>query len=238
MAQRFYEAEVFPVIIRIIDEICQYQDYADRYEIAERLLGDEEGQILVEKALSSDGPKISAKRIAGNMVDWFSADITKDSPIISQWNGRYIRKRVNRQRKTSSGYKRIREVWAYGLANPNIYPEEVSDEQTYIEGTVRKISINAYERNTQARLACVEHYGAKCQVCSIDFEKYYGLIGQGYIHVHHLVPLAEVQQEYEINPIRDLRPICPNCHAMLHKRNPPFTIEELKDIIKAEKGKK
>ncbi len=62
----------------------------------------------------------------------------------------------------------------------------------------------------------------------LHFEEEYGNIGKCFIHVHHLTQLADIRQGYEVNPIKDLRPVCPNCHAMLHKKNPPYTIEQLK----------
>jgi len=65
-------------------------------------------------------------------------------------------------------------------------------------------------------------------VCEFNFEAAYGEIGSGFIHVHHLTKLSDIRQGYEVNPVDDLRPVCPNCHAMLHKRNPPYTIDELK----------
>jgi 5-methylcytosine-specific restriction protein A len=44
--------------------------------------------------------------------------------------------------------------------------------------------------------------------------------------------LAQVGGEYQVDPIADLRPVCPNCHAMLHSRRPtPLSIAELKRII-------
>jgi 5-methylcytosine-specific restriction protein A len=60
----------------------------------------------------------------------------------------------------------------------------------------------------------------------------YGKIGDGYIHVHHLTPLNALKgKPQKIDPIKDLRPVCPNCHEMLHKTDPPYTIERLKEII-------
>ena len=53
-----------------------------------------------------------------------------------------------------------------------------------------------------------------------------------FIHVNHLTQVSDKKQEYKVNPIADLRPVCPNCHAMLHKDNPPVTIEELKARLK------
>lgn len=76
-------------------------------------------------------------------------------------------------------------------------------------------------------MRCIDH----CSVCNFNFYDKYGEIGKDFIHVHHLVPLHEIKDVYEIDPIRDLRPVCPNCHAMLHKRNPALSIEELKEVI-------
>jgi len=110
------------------------------------------------------------------------------------------------------------------------YPEEIPVETSikYPEGFRQTITVNAYERNAAARDKCIEAYGSICCICSIDFSKTYGDIGTGYIHVHHLVPLSKIRKEYEVDPINDLIPVCPNCHSMLHTQNPPFTIDELK----------
>jgi len=59
----------------------------------------------------------------------------------------------------------------------------------------------------------------------------YGERGKGFIHVHHLRPLADVGEEYELDPIADLRPVCPNCHAMIHARPVTLTIEELRSLL-------
>ena len=69
-------------------------------------------------------------------------------------------------------------------------------------------------------------------VCGINFGKYYGEIAEGIIEVHHLRPASVAKQEHNVDPIKELRPICPNCHALVHRRNPPFTIEEVKQMIK------
>lgn len=113
-----------------------------------------------------------------------------------------------------------------------IYPDEVSESTVHTEGSVKQVIINRYERDPDARDKCIGHYGLKCQVCDFDFEKVYGDLGAGFIHVHHLVQLSDIQEEYIVDPIKDLRPVCPNCHAMIHKRKKkPYTIDELKDII-------
>ena len=110
------------------------------------------------------------------------------------------------------------------------FPEEVDDE-FYFEGGLSVVKVNRYERNTDVRKKCIKHYGISCQVCRLAFYEKYGAIGEEFIHVHHIVPIASISHQYIVDPIRDLRPVCPNCHAMLHKRQPPFTIEELRDIV-------
>jgi len=108
--------------------------------------------------------------------------------------------------------------------------EEVLNPQKYVEGTAKNISVNAFERNANARLACIKHHGAMCAVCKFNFETAYGAIGRGFIHVHHIVPLAEIRRAYVLDPIRDLIPLCPNCHAIIHLTHPAMSVEELKSL--------
>lgn len=114
------------------------------------------------------------------------------------------------------------------------YADEIDGKKFFSEGTVKQVKVNIFERNPQARQICIRKYGANCSVCGFDFGKMFGEMGIGFIHVHHLKPLSEIRKGYKLNPIEDLRPVCPNCHAMIHQRKPePYTIEELKAIIKA-----
>jgi 5-methylcytosine-specific restriction enzyme A len=65
------------------------------------------------------------------------------------------------------------------------FPDEITDE-SYFEGSVKSVVVNAYERNPKARVACLAHYGNSCYVCNFNFGDVYGTIGNGFIHVHHL----------------------------------------------------
>ena len=114
------------------------------------------------------------------------------------------------------------------LQTVTVYPDELDKPETLFEGIKKTVLVNSFERNPKARKKCIEHYGAQCVVCGFNFEKVYGDIGKGFIHVHHLTKLSDIGQGYEVNPIKDLHPVCPNCHAMLHQKNPPHTIDELK----------
>jgi len=130
---------------------------------------------------------------------------------------------------TRKTLKRVGNSWyASDDAQGNLIPEEVETPEQYIEGAAKTISINAYERNSKARTKCIEHYGYKCVVCSFDFEKFYGPVGSNYIHVHHIVSLSDIKKEYALDPIKDLVPVCPNCHAIIHRTRPVLTVEQLK----------
>ncbi len=100
-----------------------------------------------------------------------------------------------------------------------------------IEGGRTTIQINRFERDPGARRQCIKLFGAMCSVCGFDFGRIYGDIGVGFIHVHHLTPLSMIGRRYKVHASRDLRPVCPNCHEMLHRRKPPLSIEELKARI-------
>lgn len=137
---------------------------------------------------------------------------------------------------TPKSLVRIGGSWyASDDAVPTSIAEEVPNPEKFVEGAAKTIAVNAYERNSKARSACIEHYGAVCVVCNFNFEAVYGAIGTGFIHVHHIIPLAEIRQEYELDPIRDLIPICPNCHAIIHLTQPAISIEELRSCLTTSK---
>ncbi len=104
-------------------------------------------------------------------------------------------------------------------------------QKAYNEGTPNQVSVTKYERNPFARKKCIEHYGYTCIICDFNFEKKYGQIGKDFIHVHHLNQIATVGQTYEVDPVKDLRPVCPNCHSIIHRQRTPLAIEEVKQLI-------
>ncbi len=110
-------------------------------------------------------------------------------------------------------------------------PEEIPDDESLFEGSKQAVTVNAYERNPKARHECIAHHGTSCVACGFSFAEVYGKIGEGFIHVHHLNRLADIGEEYEVNPVTDLRPVCPNCHAIIHRRNPPYSIDEIQDLL-------
>lgn len=128
--------------------------------------------------------------------------------------------------------RRWKEYLRARRKDPTIWPDEITGPELYVEGVKKSVTVNAYERDPRARQACIEHYGTRCSVCGFSFGSLYGKHGEGFIHVHHVVPLSKIGREYKVDPVKDLRPVCPNCHAMLHVGPTVLTIEELKDIIR------
>ncbi len=130
-------------------------------------------------------------------------------------------------------------VQANVKSKKNVVPTETldnvdgfsEDDKEFNEGELRQVTTNRYERNREAREKCIELKGCKCEVCGIDFKETYGEIGEGFIHVHHVTPISSKGKDYKLDIDNDLVPVCPNCHAMMHRKNPPFSVEELKKII-------
>lgn len=130
--------------------------------------------------------------------------------------------------------ERLSELWDEHVGGGLfVSAEEVTPFTTYEEGQVTRVSVDRYERDRRARKTCIDHHGTRCSVCDVDFGDRYGPLGSGFIHVHHLVELSSRGTSTETDPIEDLRPVCPNCHAMLHRRRPAMSIEELRKIIGA-----
>ena len=102
----------------------------------------------------------------------------------------------------------------------------------FTEGDVTQVSVNRYERNSEARRDCIDFYGISCKACEFNFEKIYGKPGKDFIHVHHIVPISKIGRNYTINPIKDLVPLCANCHSMIHRTNPIMSVSKLEAIMK------
>lgn len=108
----------------------------------------------------------------------------------------------------------------------------LQNRRTLPEGATRTITVNAYERSAAAKAECKNHYGTNCVICGFSFAKTFGEFAKDFIHIHHLVALADIGKEYNVDPIEDLRPVCPNCHAAIHIGGKNRSIAEMKRIRK------
>lgn len=114
---------------------------------------------------------------------------------------------------------------------PESLAEELQTPENFSEGARVQIVVNAIERSSEARKRCLEIHGHDCKACSFNFENVYGSIGSGFIHVHHVHALSQSISERSVDPEKDLVPLCPNCHALVHRCTPPLSINELKNLI-------
>lgn len=121
--------------------------------------------------------------------------------------------------------------WASIAEEPARLAQEVNDSVQYREGSVRRIVVNAYERSNKARARCIAEHGYRCSACGLSLGELYGSVAEQLIHVHHMWPLAEIGDVHEVDAVHDLRPVCPNCHAVIHLRTPPYSIEEVKQML-------
>lgn len=109
-----------------------------------------------------------------------------------------------------------------------------TDPVSAVEGAVRHRIATFRERDPWLRQRKIDEayrrYGhLACETCRFDFEATYGELGRGYAHVHHIVPL-HVTNEVTTSLV-DLIVLCANCHAMIHRRQPWKTPDELVSIM-------
>ncbi|NMB46715.1 MAG: hypothetical protein GX998_09945 [Firmicutes bacterium] len=154
-------------------------------------------------------------------------DVGQDWFHIQESHFAYLERVMNRFKNVDSRsvakheplmVKYLSTVLPWDLSRPNEIPisEEVPDPESYWEGSVQRISVNKFERDRKARAACLRHFGYRCAACGMSFAERYGPEARGIIHVHHVVPLSEIGEGYSLDPVRDLVPVCPNCHAVIH----------------------
>lgn len=121
--------------------------------------------------------------------------------------------------------------YAVDFENDISIAEEIIESEESFEGRKITVSVNSYERNASARQKCLDHHGYSCKICGFNFEKFYGVAGANYIHVHHITPLYKINKEYSVCPINDLVPVCANCHSIIHRGRKTMSLEALTEHI-------
>lgn len=113
----------------------------------------------------------------------------------------------------------------------------ISDGVT--EGEATEVTLTKYERSRLARQLCIDAYGGtySCEVCGLKLADKYGHREdkEDYIEVHHIVEHAEKSKQsgsHEVNYRKEMIPLCPNCHRMIHQlKDHTISPDELRDII-------
>jgi len=188
------------------------------------------GGLAAAKKLLKKGASGSPGKGIQTLIDHGRADLSLEACVVfSKFASLFT------QKERDEAKSRLDAIPLHGFRRrvppSEIRIEDLDENLKWREGAARKVIVNGYERNEKARKACIAKHGVRCAACKMTFAKVYGEIGKGFIQVHHIKPLAGIRQEYEIDPIKDLVPVCPNCHAMLQTHDPPLSVAELRVIL-------
>ncbi|MDB5526057.1 MAG: endonuclease [Rhizobium sp.] len=133
------------------------------------------------------------------------------------------------------------ELWTSRVAAAvlALLPLEVEDEGLEAspevvglpEGAKVRVETNRYERDRRNRAAALAIHGYSCKACKLDMSERYGAAASGLIEVHHVTPVSHLGEGYIIDPRTDLVPLCPNCHSVAHRRSPPYSIDDLREML-------
>lgn len=159
--------------------------------------------------------------IGGNVVN-LQAQL--DTAEIELVDGYKNLTNMNEQKLTIG---KLKEILKDQISLADMWQEDLELQSGHWEGSRTNVYVNKYERNAKARQLCIEHYGTDCFICKQNMAAIYGDTASGLVHVHHVKPLAEIGEEYQVDPVKDLVPICPNCHAVIHRKYPPYTVQEV-----------
>lgn len=118
-------------------------------------------------------------------------------------------------------------------------PESLAALPLGLEGAERQVTRNIRERDPTARRAAEVHWRQQhdgrlvCEGCDLDFSRRYGMRGEGFMHFHHVEPLALAEGPRAAPGPEALVPLCPNCHAMVHRGEDLLSVEDLRRLIAA-----
>ncbi|MCA9277243.1 MAG: hypothetical protein KDA29_14570 [Phycisphaerales bacterium] len=179
------------------------------------------------KTRSSPSDRPIAAMTSGATVHLFTRDADRDPWMYA---GTVVPARP------PSGSNPVKVVWrVVADSDDSIVPsagELLPDESEFVEGAMRQVLVDQYERNPAARRACIAHWGARCYCCDLSLCELYGEVANGFIHVHHVRKISTRGQAYKVDPVRDLRPLCPNCHAIVPLHEPPTDVDELRSVLR------
>jgi hypothetical protein len=221
-----------------IAAVCDVEEAADHLATAPELLWEAEDHVVADAAAPADFDRTVPLAVA-QALRFVSSGETKPlkfqaDDLIDQQTLRGVRELTAESAARLDALLpplqplHLAERRALLLALPG----EVTTPAALWEGAVRQVTVNAYERNPRARALCIAYWGLDCVVCGFNFEERYGVAACGYIHVHHLRPLAAIGAAYVLDPLQDLVPVCPNCHAVIHLRSEGvYGVEEVRAML-------
>jgi hypothetical protein len=129
----------------------------------------------------------------------------------------------------------IFDVYTGRLATHSGDSEVKTSIKEYQEGERYRQERIYFARNAALRNDAIQFHGLRCAVCDLHFGEKYGAVGQGFIEVHHVELVSRMNRKPNgkfSTTVNDVRTVCANCHRMLHRRSPPYSVEELKAMLR------
>jgi len=174
--------------------------------------------------------------------NWYAS--IKRYPVVLLDSHGYVRFETNDELRSTEGVKVTKQInIPKGINSLSGYVRVVSEipESGILDGDafrahVDKVLVNRYERSRTAREICLKAKGYNCSVCGLVMKEIYGLEASTYIHVHHVIPVSQMSDDYVIDPEHDLVPVCPNCHGFIHLFKPPLSITSAKERFISSRG--
>lgn len=188
-------------------------------------LGEWPAQYLHER--NTDMQEMWRDRETGKMASRIHKSPPQSSLTIGEWG-------VWEANATGVAGEFVLGVLPSSIVRGTATTNDVVGQPLLSEGALKAVEITIYERNAAARRLCIEHYGPTCQACGLNYEEKYGAIGADLIHVHHIIPLSAIGETYAVDPVLDLIPLCATCHHVVHRRDPPYSVSEVRAAIIAQ----
>lgn len=139
--------------------------------------------------------------------------------------------RNGKQPSMSASFRRVQEEWkersdeelerfVLGLqaGMPVAVERTARGHEARTEGGERVYLSMRRERDPKLRDDAITLHGLDCMACGFNFSRIYGAIGEGFVEVHHVIPLAEAGLSVT-DPTTDLIVLCANCHRMVHRQS-------------------
>lgn len=108
---------------------------------------------------------------------------------------------------------------------------DYSEVDFRLEGKAYRVETNKYERSRFNRSLAIKIHGLSCFGCNFNFESFYGPAGQGIIEIHHLTPVHLMNERRVVDPRSELVPLCSNCHTLVHRQDPPYDLQQLRNFV-------
>ncbi|WP_024873598.1 HNH endonuclease [Tolumonas lignilytica] len=114
----------------------------------------------------------------------------------------------------------------------NKQTDQLEQFESYQEGSKTLKYVAIYERNPKLRRQAIAIHGTTCVACGFSFKEHYGEYAENFIHIHHEKPISDFDGKHDVNPETDLKPLCANCHAVVHlKKSSTLSIQELVTLL-------